>query len=71
MNHFNGEKYPTNDHIRDRCWSNESEKNIDPNYWNYFNCEKYWLNYLSGEKYRTNCHGEEKCRLNGGMSNSK
>ena len=24
-------------------------KNIDPNYWNCFSGEKYWLNCLSGE----------------------
>jgi len=46
-------------------------KDIDPNYWNYFSSEKYWLNDLSGKKYRTNCRDGEKCQLNGGMSNSK
>jgi len=39
---------------------------IDPNYWNYFNGEKYWLNYLCDEKYwiRMNYHGWEKYQPN-------
>jgi len=45
--------------------------NFDPNCWNYFNGEKYWLNCLSDEKWQLNYRDEEKRWSNEGMSSAK